>query len=255
MIESREVSGDEFIPVCSSSGNEFIQVKDAARFKAVKKASFCSEKALVATVDAAMLVSGLIECRAVYSAARIAATAANAELRLTTGQALLQGGSAVLRTTVAGLGVLNGAGGRAFSPGGLPVGDWINNGRSLYFLGDSALAVGRGGLNIYQWLKGSRSGVPGALSAAERVDALIHGLPARGGRAAIDGLPLAGPLHTATKHTFRAAEFLYAKQIGTDLLLQRQKLAEVGKRDAADDFKEFATGDKGIQDRIPKPNE
>lgn len=242
-INARELDGDAFVPVKSGDKIEIIQVKNLARFKAAQQFAYWGEKGLVATMDAAMLVSGTIEVGAAVRGARLAATGATAALKLTGTEAAWQVAHGVTRVTVAGAGILNNAGGRSLQVGDWRVGEHVNTARGLYFLGDVSLGLARGGWSAFRAARSADA----PLGAAERVHTIIHGREALNGAEAIKGIPFVRQAHTGTTWAFKATEYAFAPVIASELSHQVQRIRDLGQRDPSRDAVTQLGDGRGLQ--------
>ncbi|MBY0547128.1 MAG: HEAT repeat domain-containing protein [Candidatus Obscuribacterales bacterium] len=237
-IDEKIVDADDFVPVRNGDKIEITKAKHLQAFKNGQQFCYWGEKVLIATMDAAMLVSGSIE----VGVAVRGMWAANAALKLTAGQAAKEIAKGSLRVAVAGAGVLNGAGGRSLKWGEWHVGEHVNTARGLYFLGDVSLGLARGGWGLFKAGKAAES-----LTAAEKVHTLIHGREAINGLEALKGTPILREVHTGTTWAFKATEYAFAPVIATELAHQWHKLQTLGARDPATDAVILVGDGRGLQ--------
>lgn len=237
-IDEKIVGPDDFVPVRNGDKIEITKAKHLQSFKNGQQFCYWGEKVLVATMDAAMLVSGSIEVGVAFRGM----WAANAALKLTAGQAVKEMGKGALRVAVAGAGILNNAGGRSLKWGEWNVGETVNTARGLYFLGDVSLGLARGGYALFKAGKATET-----LTAAEKVHTLLHGREAVNGAAALKGIPFFRQVHTGTSYAFKATEFAFAPVIATELAHQWHKLQTLGERDAATDAVILVGDGRGLQ--------
>lgn len=243
-VENKVVGADDFVWVKNGDKVEMVKASNLESFKKMQQVMYYGEKGLVATMDAAMLVSGTIELGAAIKGARIAATAAEAGLRLTGRQAAKEIGLATTRIVVAGAGIANNAGARDTE-----VGRFINNARTAYFIGDIGLnlaaetwRLGRGAVNL---ARGAES-TPGALSAGEKIHTIIHGGKLADGKV-IQGLPWIKQVHTGTSIAFRTTEAGFGYLVYKDLQHGWDDLKHPEKKNARRDAL-LAVGDgRGLQ--------
>lgn len=129
-------NSDDFVPINTPDGMKLIQARDLEQYKLTQELSLYGGKALVATMDGAMLASGSLELKAVVEGAL--ALSAGAELAGGIGVDALvsQGLKTGLRLTVAGARLFNNAGADDTKWGRL-----VNDLTGAYFLGDVGLGV------------------------------------------------------------------------------------------------------------------
>lgn len=195
------LGGDDYVPVRNGDRIELLKVANLADFRCTQRDWYAGERALTTTMDAAMLVSGTIEIGAAVKGARLAAAGAQSALRLTTGQATAELTKGAVRVGVAGAGILNNAGARDTE-----FGRGVNTARGIYFLGDIGLGLINGVAGAIKPLS-----VPGTMSGAEKVHAIIQSEKSTGGHHWVSRL------HTGTQWAFKATEFGFAPVIAKDL--------------------------------------
>jgi hypothetical protein len=246
-VETKIVAPEDFLWVKNGDKIEMVQAKNMPSFIRGQKAGYYGEKALIATMDAAMLVTGTIELGVAIKGARIATTAATAGLKLTAGQAARQIGVASTRIVVAGAGIANNAGARSTE-----VGKWVNNARTAYFLGDITQGLARGGFAAARsganWVRGAEAAAPTALSGADKVHKIIHG-----GKL-LDGTKVASSVPSWVRHAdtvgkigFRTTELGFGYIVYKDLKSQVHDLQRAGQRDSKRDAMAAIGDGRGLQ--------
>ncbi|MBX9691243.1 MAG: hypothetical protein K2Z81_02595, partial [Cyanobacteria bacterium] len=140
-VETREYDPDDWVAIRGSGGVEVVQAKNLWSWKLNQQVFHYGEKVLIATLDATMLATGLIEVSAAYKAARAG--------QLVVSQAIKQAAKGALRAAVGLSGIVNNA---YFKE--TDYGQKIQMARGLYFVGDAALGLGQGGWRMINRMRG-----------------------------------------------------------------------------------------------------
>jgi hypothetical protein len=228
VLEEKIVEEGAFVPVRNGDKIEIIQATEGQlrTFLRTQQFEYYGEKGLVATLDAAMIVTGTIEIGAACKGARLAAVGAEQALKLTGEQAAWAMTKGAIRVGVGITGVFNNAGARDTDWGRL-----VNIGRGLYFLGDITLGGGRWIYNAFRG--GAEAGQ--ALTAAQKIHTIIHGREAAEGIEAIKGIRWVKEVHTGGEIAFRVCEVGFAPIVIRDWCRLSDRIANLGKRDPAVD--------------------
>lgn len=244
-LEEKIVGGEDFVWVKNGDKIEMVKGSNLASFKKMQQLHYYGEKALVATMDAAMLASGTIELRAAFKGAQLAAAGANAALKLTARQAFTQGSKAAVKMVVAGAGVLNNAGARATEEG-----RFINNARAAYFIGDITQGVVRGGWGLaksgVRWARGVEA-APQALSGAEKIHKIIHGGKLPDGKIVESLTPWVRRPHTVSNIAFRTTEVGFGYMVQKDLRKVGNEFLHSHNRDGSRDALAAVGDGRGLQ--------
>jgi hypothetical protein len=241
-VETKEYGPEDFVPVRNGDKIELVKAKNLETFKRMQQVEYYGQKALIATMDAAMLVSGTIEVGAAVKGARIAATAAEAGVRLTTREATFEIAKGLARMGVAGTGVFNNAGARDTEWGRA-----INTARDIYFVSDMAVGLGRGGLGAARRAFGGAEAAE-ALTAGEKVHSIING----SSKIIVNGEPLQGipyikQVHQGTHWAFKATEVAFVPIAAGDILHAADRIGNAGKRNPLKDvFIQVGDGRMGV---------
>lgn len=153
-VSEREYDPEDWVPIRNGGKIEIVKAKDLESWKTNQQVFHYGEKALVATLDAAMLVTGTIEVGAAVKAARAG--------ELIASQALKQALKGGIRAAVGGAGIVNSA---YFNETGY--GKSIQVARGLYFVGDAALSLGQGGWGLVKGMRGAQSSTQSASAIVE----------------------------------------------------------------------------------------
>lgn len=140
-VGKREYDPEDWVPIRNGGKVEIVQAKDLADWRLKQQVFHYGEKALVATLDGAMLVTGTIGVAGAVKAAQAG--------RLVMSQALKQGLKGALRATVGASGIVNSA---YWSES--ETGRGIQTARGLYFVGEAALGLGGGGMRLINRMRG-----------------------------------------------------------------------------------------------------
>lgn len=205
------MDASDYVCVRDGSRLQMVQAKNLKVFHDTQKAWYVGEKALSATVDAAMLVSGTIEIGAAVKGARLAVSGAEAALRLSAREATTEIAKGTLRVVVAGAGVLNNAGARDTE-----LGRTVNTARGIYFLGDIGFGLVNNGWSVFRAGKATE-----AMSGAQKAQAVIQGRQASAGGDVLKGTAWISTTYTGTQWAFRASEIAIApvvtRQVATEV--------------------------------------
>jgi hypothetical protein len=163
---TRTFNPTDNVVVRTDSGYEVKQAQDLASYKNWQMAKHYGEKGLMGVLDVGMVVSGTIEVGAAFKAARLAGVGiagldllgrgtakgliASEGLEVSSRALTLQAGKGLMRTTVGMTGLLNNAGARESN-----FGQTVNTARSIYFLTDATLGLGKLGINSARSVLGS----------------------------------------------------------------------------------------------------
>jgi|AGTN01.1.fsa_nt_gi HEAT repeat. len=153
-VAEREYDPEDWVPIRNGGKVEIVKAKDLESWKTNQQVFHYGEKALVATLDAAMLVTGTIEVGAALKAARAG--------ELIASQAMKQALKGGIRAAVGGAGIVNSA---YFNETGY--GKSIQVARGLYFVGDAALSLGQGGWGLVKNMRGAQSSAQSAGAVVE----------------------------------------------------------------------------------------
>lgn len=153
-VAQREYDPEDWVPIRNGGKVEIVKAKDLESWKTSQQVFHYGEKALVATLDAAMLVTGTIEVGAAVKAARAG--------ELIASQAMKQALKGGIRAAVGGAGIVNNA---YFNETGY--GKPIQVARGLYFVGDAALSLGQGGWGLVKNMRGAQSSTQSAGAIVE----------------------------------------------------------------------------------------
>lgn len=153
-VAQREYDPEDWVPIRNGGKVEIVKAKDLESWKTNQQVFHYGEKALVATLDAAMLVTGTIEVGAAIKAARAG--------ELIASQALKQAAKGGVRAVVGGAGIVNSA---YFNETGY--GKSIQVARGLYFVGDATLSLGQGGWGLVKNMRGAQSSTQSASAIVE----------------------------------------------------------------------------------------
>ncbi|MEZ4486928.1 MAG: HEAT repeat domain-containing protein [Cyanobacteriota/Melainabacteria group bacterium] len=205
-VAPREYDPEDWVPVRNGGKVEIMQAKDLASWRTRQQVFHYGEKALIATLDGAMLVTGTIQVGAAVKAARAG--------QLVLSQAAKQAFKGGLRATVGASGIVNNA---YFQ--NTEIGQHIQTARGLYFVGDAALGLGAGS---WRMLKNLRTGTEAA-SAAESASAIVE--------AQIKGSKWANRIYAPAEFGAKMTELPFAVVIGQDIYHQVDSLSEIGRND------------------------
>lgn len=153
-VAEREYDPEDWVPIRNGGKVEIVKAKDLESWKTNQQVFHYGEKALIATLDAAMLVTGTIEVGAAVKAARAG--------ELIASQAMKQALKGGVRAVVGGSGIVNSA---YFNETGY--GQSIQVARGLYFVGDAALSLGQGGWGLVKNIRGAQGSTQSAHSIVE----------------------------------------------------------------------------------------
>lgn len=224
-VDEKFLDPDDFVPVRHGDKIEMIKAKNLASFRAAEEFAYYGEKGLSITMDVAMTATGLVEVGAALKGARIAASGAQAALRLTATEAAWEIGKGTVRVGVGAAGLFNNAGARDTNWG-----QTLNTARGIYFLGDVGLGLANTGWNLFRAGKAAE-----AMTSAQKVHTIIHGQKATETAAAINGIPFIRQAHTGGQYAFKTTEIGFVPVIAKDLSHQIDALQRAGKRDPSRD--------------------
>ena len=205
-VESREYDPEDWVPVRNGGKVEIMKARDLASWRTRQQVFHYGEKALIATLDTAMLVTGTIQVGAAVKAARAG--------QILIGQAVKQSLKGGLRATVGASGIVNNA---YFQ--NTEYGQNIQMARGLYFVGDAALGLGAGGWRLARNLTGGAE----AAKAGQSVEALVE--------AQIKGSKWLNRINTPAEFGAKMTELPFALIIGQDIYHQVESMSEIGRND------------------------
>lgn len=205
-VPSREYDPEDWVPIRSGGKVEIMKAKDLASWKLRRQTFHYGEKALIATLDASMLVTGTIAVGGAVKAARAG--------QLVLSQAAKQAAKGALRATVGATGIVNNA---YFQ--NTDIGQKIQTARGLYFVGEAAIGLGAGGWRLAKSFRGAAETANAGKSAAAIVEQHI------------EATKWANRIYKPAEVAATATMYPFAAIIGMDIHHQLDGLSEIGRND------------------------